>query len=62
MIRQQSSEGVELNVTAMLDMAFQLLAFFILTFRPGPSNRPCNFTFRRPDRWPYGAKSRARTD
>lgn len=27
---------VELNVTAMLDMAFQLLAFFILTFRPAP--------------------------
>lgn len=27
---------VELNLTAMLDMAFQLLAFFILTFRPSP--------------------------
>jgi biopolymer transport protein ExbD len=27
---------VELNVTAMLDLAFQLLAFFILTFRPSP--------------------------
>jgi len=27
---------VELNVTAMLDMAFQLLAFFVLTFQPGP--------------------------
>ena len=27
---------VELNMTAMLDMAFQLLAFFILTFRPAP--------------------------
>jgi biopolymer transport protein ExbD len=25
-----------LNVTAMLDMAFQLLTFFILTFRPAP--------------------------
>ena len=36
MARQHSTEGVELNVTAMLDMAFQLLAFFILTFRPGP--------------------------
>ncbi len=36
MTRQHSSENVELNVTAMLDMAFQLLAFFILTFRPGP--------------------------
>jgi biopolymer transport protein ExbD len=36
MARQNSAEGVELNVTAMLDMAFQLLAFFVLTFRPGP--------------------------
>ncbi len=28
---------VELNLTAMLDMAFQLLAFFILTFKPTPT-------------------------
>ena len=27
---------MELNVTAMLDMAFQLLAFFVLTFKPPP--------------------------
>jgi biopolymer transport protein ExbD len=27
---------VELNLAAMLDVAFQLLAFFILTFRPSP--------------------------
>jgi biopolymer transport protein ExbD len=27
---------VELNLASMLDMAFQLLAFFILTFRPSP--------------------------
>ena len=27
---------MELNVAAMLDMAFQLLAFFILTFKPSP--------------------------
>jgi biopolymer transport protein ExbD len=32
----RSGNGVELNVTAMLDMAFQLLAFFVLTFRPAP--------------------------
>jgi biopolymer transport protein ExbD len=32
--RQQSD--VELNLAAMLDMAFQLLTFFILTFRPAP--------------------------
>jgi len=36
MSKRHSSEDVELNVTAMLDMAFQLLAFFILTFRPPP--------------------------
>lgn len=34
--RRPSKKGVELNVTAMLDMAFQLLSFFILTFRPAP--------------------------
>jgi len=36
MKKHQSDEDVTLNVTAMLDMAFQLLAFFILTFRPPP--------------------------
>jgi biopolymer transport protein ExbD len=30
-------EEVTLNVTAMLDMAFQLLAFFVLTFKPPPA-------------------------
>jgi biopolymer transport protein ExbD len=32
----RSKADVELNLAAMLDMAFQLLAFFILTFRPSP--------------------------
>jgi biopolymer transport protein ExbD len=33
--RTRITQGeVELNLAAMLDMAFQLLAFFILTFRP----------------------------
>jgi biopolymer transport protein ExbD len=32
--RQQGD--VELNLAAMLDMAFQLLAFFVLTFQPAP--------------------------
>jgi len=36
MKKRRSNEDVELNVTAMLDMAFQLLAFFVLTFRPPP--------------------------
>jgi biopolymer transport protein ExbD len=31
-----SNESVELNLAAMLDMAFQLLTFFILTFKPMP--------------------------
>ncbi len=36
MKKKRSTEDVTLNVTAMLDMAFQLLAFFVLTFRPPP--------------------------
>ncbi len=34
--RQRDQGTVELNLAAMLDMAFQLLTFFILTFRPAP--------------------------
>ncbi len=34
--KARGHEDVELNVAAMLDMAFQLLAFFILTFKPSP--------------------------
>jgi biopolymer transport protein ExbD len=34
--RRRRFEGVELNLAAMLDMAFQLLMFFILTFSPTP--------------------------
>lgn len=30
--KHKSTEKVELNLAAMLDMAFQLLAFFVLTF------------------------------
>jgi biopolymer transport protein ExbD len=37
MRRKRRRQGeVELNLAAMLDMAFQLLTFFILTFRPAP--------------------------
>jgi len=32
--RKRQQGEVELNLAAMLDMAFQLLAFFILTFKP----------------------------
>ena len=34
--KERNLGEVELNLTAMLDMAFQLLAFFILTFKPAP--------------------------
>lgn len=34
--RRRAQSKVELNLAAMLDMAFQLLAFFILTFKPMP--------------------------
>jgi biopolymer transport protein ExbD len=34
--RSRLQGEVELNLAAMLDMAFQLLAFFILTFKPSP--------------------------
>ncbi len=35
--RRRESGSVEMNLAAMLDMAFQLLSFFILTFRPAPT-------------------------
>lgn len=34
--RKRDQGSVEMNLAAMLDMAFQLLTFFILTFRPAP--------------------------
>lgn len=34
--RRRKAPNVDLNLAAMLDMAFQLLTFFILTFRPAP--------------------------
>ncbi len=34
--QRKSPEEVELNLAAMLDMAFQILTFFVLTFQPGP--------------------------
>jgi biopolymer transport protein ExbD len=34
--KRPKTEDVSLNLAAMLDMAFQLLAFFILTFKPNP--------------------------
>ncbi len=35
--RKKSEQSLEIPVTPMLDMAFQLLTFFILTYHPAPS-------------------------
>jgi biopolymer transport protein ExbD len=34
--RRKPPGEIQVNLAAMLDMAFQLLAFFIMTFRPAP--------------------------
>jgi len=36
MARRDKPSEVKLNLAAMLDMAFQLLAFFVMTFKPDP--------------------------
>jgi biopolymer transport protein ExbD len=46
--RKRPQEDVTLNVTAMLDMAFQLLAFFILTFKPNPVEGQINLNLPPP--------------
>ncbi len=45
--RKHSEAEVTLNMAAMLDMAFQLLAFFILTFRASPIE--AQISLRLPD-------------
>ena len=46
--KRRSGEEVELNLAAMLDMAFQLLTFFILTFRPAPVEGQVNLRLPPP--------------
>ncbi len=46
--KRRSGEEVELNLAAMLDMAFQLLTFFILTFRPAPTEGQVNLRLPPP--------------
>lgn len=46
--KRKGSENVELNLAAMLDMAFQLLAFFILTFKPSPIEGQINLKLPPP--------------
>jgi biopolymer transport protein ExbD len=46
--RKRPQDDVTLNVTAMLDMAFQLLAFFVLTFKPNPIEGQINLNLPPP--------------
>lgn len=46
--KREQQEEVNLNLAAMLDMAFQLLAFFILTFRPNPVEGQINLNLPPP--------------
>ncbi len=46
--KSHSQEEVTLNLAAMLDMAFQLLAFFILTFKPAPVEGQINLNLPPP--------------
>jgi len=46
--KSRAQEEVTLNLAAMLDMAFQLLAFFILTFKPAPVEGQINLNLPPP--------------
>ena len=45
---RNKQEDVSLNLAAMLDMAFQLLAFFIMTFKPAPVEGQINLNLPPP--------------
>ena len=48
-MRPDPSPGVTLPITPMLDMSFQLLCFFVLTFRPAPAEGQIAVTLPRAD-------------
>jgi len=52
--KRHSDDEVELNLAAMLDMAFQLLTFFILTFKPAPVEGQVNLRLPPPEALPGG--------
>jgi biopolymer transport protein ExbD len=54
--KEEAAPEVELPVTPMLDMTFQLLAFFIFTFRPASMEGQMDFTL------PAGGEARARNE
>lgn len=47
--KKKKAEKVELNLAAMLDMAFQLLTFFIFTFKPDPREGQLNLRLPKPE-------------
>ena len=56
--RRGSRQDVDLNVASMLDMAFQLLTFFILTFHPPAMENQLGL--RLPPAQPPGPSNRVR--
>ena len=46
--KRKKQGDVELNLAAMLEMAFQLLTFFILTFKPAPVEGQVNLRLPPP--------------
>jgi biopolymer transport protein ExbD len=47
--KNKGDDNVKLNLAAMLDMAFQLLTFFILTFRTPPQEGQVTLRLPKPD-------------
>ena len=65
MRRQKHTAGtIELNVTAMLDMAFQLLTFFIMTFKQEPLEGQVSLKLPPPEppKLPGGQKAGSNTN
>jgi biopolymer transport protein ExbD len=57
--RRVKQDGVTLNMAAMLDMAFQLLAFFIMTFKPMALEQQIALKLPPPERIRSDAPSKA---
>jgi biopolymer transport protein ExbD len=47
--RKEEAIKIVLPITPMLDMSFQLLSFFILTFHPAPQEGQFSMTLPKPD-------------
>lgn len=49
MARREKPAEVRINLAAMLDMAFQLLAFFVMTFKPDPVEGQIQLRLPKPE-------------